>query len=91
MRLFSSVILFFCIYQAHAGDLIFLDNYYLEKVEREASSDKVRVIEQMNDARGPVTQIEVNHRNTNDFVIRRNKNRRVHDNKDDSPLLQYHF
>ena len=90
MRIYISAILFFFMYQAHAGDLIFLDNYYLEKIERE-SLDKGSEIKQVEDARGPVTQVEVNHRNINDYTIRRNKNRHVHDNKDDSPLLQYHF
>jgi len=90
MRIFISTILFVFMYQVHAGDLIFLDNYYLEKVERE-SLDRGKEIKQVDDARGPVTQVEVNHRNIDGYTIRRNKNRRVHDNKDDSPFLQYHF
>ena len=84
------MLLFFS-YQIYAGDLIILDNYYLEKIEREAS-DKVHEIKQVEDARGPVTQTEIIHRNIDDYRIRRNKSRRVYDkNRDDSPLLQYQF
>ncbi len=91
MKILVPVILLFFSYQVYAGDLIILDNYYLEKIERE-SSDKVHEIKQVDDARGPVTQTEVNDRNIDDYRIRRHKNHRVYDkNRDDSPLLQYQF
>lgn len=83
-------------YQVYAGDLIILNKYYLEKIERE-SSDKVHEIKQADDARGSVTQTEVNDRNVDDrnvddYRIRRHKNHRVYDkNEDDSPLLRYQF
>ena len=78
-------------YQVYAGDLIILDKYYLEKIERQ-SSDKAHEIKQVDDARGPVAQTEVNDRNVDDYRIRRHKNHRVHDkNEDDSPLLRYQF
>ena len=91
MKILVPVMLFFLTYQVYAGDLIILDKYYLEKIEGE-SSDKLHEIKQVNDARGPVAQTEVNDRNIDDYRIRRHKNHRVYDtNKDDSPLLQYQF
>jgi hypothetical protein len=96
MKILVPVMLVFFIYQVYAGDLIILDKYYLEKIERQ-SSDKVHEIKQVDDARGPVTQTEVNDRNVDDrnvddYRIRRHKNHRVYDkNEDDSPLLRYQF
>jgi hypothetical protein len=96
MKILVSVMLVFFMYQVYAGDLIILDKYYLEKIERQ-SSDKVHEIKQVDDARGPVTQTEVNDRNVDDrnvddYRIRRHKNHRVYDkNEDDSPLLRYQF
>ena len=91
MKILVPVMLFFLTYQVYAGDLIILDKYYLEKIESE-SSDKLHEIKQVNDARGPVAQTEVNDRNIDDYRIRQHKNHRVYDkNKDDSPLLQYQF
>jgi len=90
MKIFVSVMLLFFAYQVYAGDLIILDNYYLEKIERE-SSDKVHEIKQVDDARGSVSQTEVNDRNIDDYRIRRHKNRVYDKNRDDSPLLQYQF
>jgi len=91
MKIIVTVILLLFSYQIYAGDLIILDNYYLEKIERE-SSDKVHEIKQVDDARGPVTHTEVIHRNIDDYRIKRNKSNRVSDkNSDDSPLLQYQF
>ena len=91
MKILVPVMLLFFTYQVYAGDLIILDKYYLEKIERE-SSDKVPEIKQVEDARGSVTRTEVNDQNIDDYRIRRHKNYRVYDkNKDDSPLLQYQF
>ena len=101
MKILVTVMLLFFMYQVYAGDLIILDKYYLEKIERQ-SSDKVHEIKQVDDARGPVTQAEVNDRNVDDrnvddrnvddYRIRRHKNHRVYDkNEDDSPLLRYQF
>ena len=96
MKILVPVMLLFFMYQVYAGDLIILDKYYLEKIERQ-SSDKVHEIKQVDDARGPVTQTEVNDRNiddrnVDDYRIRRHKNHRVYDkNEDDSPLLRYQF
>ena len=96
MKILVPVMLLFFMYQVYAGDLIILDKYYLEKIERQ-SSDKVHEIKQVDDARGPVTQTEVNdrnidNRNVDDYRIRRHKNHRVYDkNEDDSPLLRYQF
>jgi hypothetical protein len=96
MKILVPVMLLFFMYQVYAGDLIILDKYYLEKIERE-SSDKVHEIKQVDDARGPVTQTEVNDRNVDDrnvddYRIRRHKSHRVYDkNEDDSPLLRYQF
>lgn len=96
MKILVPVMLLFFMYQVYAGDLIILDKYYLEKIERE-SSDKVHEIKQVDDARGPVTQTEVNGRNVDgrnvdDYRIRRHQNPRVYDkNEDDSPLLRYQF
>ena len=91
MKIFVSVTLLFFMYPVYAGDLIILDKYYLEKIERE-SSDKVHEIKQVDDARGSVAQTEVNGRNVDDYRIRRHKNHRVYDkNEDDSPLLRYQF
>ena len=78
-------------YPVYAGDLIILDKYYMERIERE-SSDKVHEIKQVDDARGSATQTEVNDRNSVDYRIRRHKDHRVdHKNEDDSPLLRYRF
>lgn len=96
MKMLVPIMLLFFMYQVYAGDLIILDKYYLEKIERE-SSDKVHEIKQVDDARGPVTQTEINGRNVDgrnvdDYRIRRHQNPRVYDkNKDDSPLLRYQF
>lgn len=91
MKILVPVMLLFFMYQVYAGDLIILNKYYLEKIERE-SSDKVHEIKQADDARGSVTQTEVNDRNVDDYRIRRHKNHRVYDkNEDDSPLLRYQF
>ena len=96
MKILVPVMLLFFMYQVYAGDLIILDKYYLEKIERQ-SSDKVHEIKQVDDARGPVTQTEVNDRNVDDrnvddYRVRRHKNHRVYDkNEDDSPLLRYQF
>ena len=91
MKILVPVMLFFFTFQVYAGDLIILDKYYLEKIERE-SSDKVHEIKQVHDARGPVTRTGVNEQNTDDYKIRRHKSHRVNDkNNDDSPLLQYQF
>ena len=91
MKILIPVMLLFFTYPVNAGDLIILDKYYLEKIERE-SSDQVREIKQVHDARGPVTRTDVNAQNTDDYRIRRHKYHRVHDkNNDDSPLLQYQF
>jgi hypothetical protein len=96
MKILVPIMLLFFMYQVYAGDLIILDKYYLEKIERQ-SSDKVHEIKQVDDARGPVTQTEVNdrnvdNRNVDDYRIRRHKNHRVYDkNEDDSPLLRYQF
>jgi hypothetical protein len=96
MKILVPVMLLFFMYQVYAGDLIILDKYYLEKIERE-SSDKVHEIKQVDDARGPVTQTEVNDRNVDDrnvddYRIRRHKNHRVYDkDEDDSPLLRFQF
>ena len=96
MKILVPVMLLFFMYQVYAGDLIILDKYYLEKIERE-SSDKVHEIKQVDDARGPVTQTEINGRNVDgrnvdDYRIRRHQNPRVYEkNKDDSPLLRYQF
>lgn len=91
MKILVPVMLLFFTYQVYAGDLIILDKYYLEKIERE-SSDKVPEIKQVEDARGSVTRTEINDQNIDDYRIRRHKNYRVYDkNKDDSPLLQYQF
>ena len=97
MKILVPVMLLFFMHQVYAGDLIILDKYYLEKIERE-SSDKVHEIKQVDDARGPVTQTEVNgrnvdgRRNVDDYRIRRHQNPRVYEkNKDDSPLLRYQF
>jgi hypothetical protein len=96
MKILVPVMLLFFMYQVYAGDLIILNKYYLEKIERQ-SSDKVHEIKQVDDARGPVTQTEVNDRNVDDrnvddYRIRRHKNHRVYDkNEDDSPLLRYQF
>jgi len=96
MKILVPVMLLFFLYPAYAGDLIILDKYYLEKIERE-SSDKVHEIKQVDDVRGPVAQTEVNGRNVDDGIvddyrIRRHKNHRVYDkNEDDSPLLRYQF
>lgn len=96
MKILVPVMLLFFMYQVYAGDLIILDKYYLEKIERQ-SSDKVHEIKQVDDARGPVAQTEVNDRNVDDrnvddYRIRRHKNHRVYDkNEDDSPLLRYQF
>jgi hypothetical protein len=96
MKILVPIMLLFFMYQVYAGDLIILDKYYLEKIERQ-SSDKAHEIKQVDDARGPVTQTEVNDRNVDDrnvddYRIRRHKNHRVYDkNEDDSPLLRYQF
>lgn len=96
MKMLVPIMLLFFMYQVYAGDLIILDKYYLEKIERE-SSDKVHEIKQVDDARGPVTQTEINGRNVDgrnvdDYRIRRHQNPRVYDkNEDDSPLLRYQF
>lgn len=96
MKILVPVMLLFFMYQVYAGDLIILNKYYLEKIERQ-SSDKVHEIKQVDDARGPVAQTEVNDRNVDDrnvddYRIRRHKNHRVYDkNEDDSPLLRYQF
>jgi len=96
MKMLVPIMLLFFMYQVYAGDLIILDKYYLEKIERE-SSDKVHEIKQVDDARGPVTQTEINGRNVDgrnvdDYRIRRHQKPRVYDkNEDDSPLLRYQF
>ena len=96
MKILVPIMLLFFTYQVYAGDLIILDKYYLEKIERE-SSDKVHELKQVDDARGPVTQTEINGRNVDgrnvdDYRIRRHQNPRVyHKDEDDSPLLRFQF
>jgi len=77
--------------QAHAGDLIILDNYHLEKIEREPSNLE-HESERVSDTRGHDTQVEGNRRDINDYTIKRNKkNRKYNHTKDNSPFLEYKF
>ena len=54
MKIFVPVVLLFFTYQVYASDLIILDNYYLERIERKLS-DKVGKIKQA----GSVAQTEL--------------------------------
>jgi len=80
-------------FQVHAGDLILLDNYRLEKSE---SSNLVpeREQEQGRERRevNADTQVKVHERRNINYTIKQIKNKReIDDTNEDSSLLEYQF
>ncbi len=93
MKNFIFAMLISIAFQVHAGDLILLDNYRLEKSE---SSNLVpeREQEQGRERRevNADTQVKVHERRNINYTIKRIKNKReIDDTKEDSSLLEYQF
>lgn len=93
MKNFIFAMLVLIAFQVHAGDLIFLDNYRLEKSE---SSNLVpeREQEQGRERRevNADTQVKVHERRNINYTIKRIKNKReIDDTNEDSSLLEYQF
>jgi len=93
MKNFIFAMLISIVFQVHAGDLIFLDNYRLEKSE---SSNLVpeREQEQGRERRevNADTQVKVHERRNINYTIKQIKNKReIDDTNEDSSLLKYQF
>ncbi len=93
MKNFIFAMLISIVFQVHAGDLILLDNYRLEKSE---SSNLVpeREQEQGRERRevNADTQVKVHERRNINYTIKRIKNKReIDDTNEDSSLLEYQF
>ena len=93
MKNFIFAMLISIAFQVHAGDLILLDNYRLEKSE---SSNLVpeREQEQGRERRevNADAQVKAHERRNINYTIKRIKNKReIDDTNEDSSLLEYQF
>ena len=96
MKTFILAILISITCQVHAGDLIFLNNYRLEKLENKSSSWEAEREREWGRERREAkadTQVKVNGRRSfEDYTIRRIKNKRkIEDIEENSPFLEYQF
>jgi hypothetical protein len=93
MKNFIFAMLISIAFQVHAGDLIFLDNYRLEKSESsnlvpEREQEQVRERREVN----ADTQVKVHERRNINYTIKQIKNKReIDDTNEDSSLLEYQF
>ncbi len=93
MKNFIFAMLISIAFQVHAGDLILLDNYRLEKnessnlvAEREGEWGRER-----REANTDI-QVKVHERRNINYTIKQIKNKReIDDANEDSPLLEYKF
>ncbi len=93
MKNFILAMLISIAFQVHAGDLILLDNYRLEK--NESSNMGPEQEQEWGRERREVNtdiQVKVHERRNINYTIKQIKNKReIDDANEDSPLLEYQF